>query len=59
MILTKKLIHVGTSQAVILPKTWLQQYGEIEEVLLDVNGKIVITPVLIKCVQNNIEAKKE
>jgi len=54
MIISKKLIRVGLSKAVILPKAWLDQFGDIDEVFLDINGKIIITPAIVK--KESIEA---
>jgi antitoxin component of MazEF toxin-antitoxin module len=51
MPLIQKLIQVGDSRAVTLPKTWLNYYERktgkrIKEVTLEVNGKIIIQPLL-------------
>jgi hypothetical protein len=50
MPLIQKLIQVGDSRAVTLPKTWLNYYERktgrrIKEVTLEVNGKITIQPL--------------
>jgi antitoxin component of MazEF toxin-antitoxin module len=53
MPLIQKIIHVGTSRAVTIPKTWLDYYEKengqkIEEVAIEVNGKLTIRPLLKK-----------
>lgn len=55
--LIRRIIDVGkTSKGITLPKTWLDfletKYGEIETVSMEVNGKLVIRPIL-KEVQRN------
>lgn len=44
----KNLIPLGGSKAVILPKDWLDQYGNIDQVILEINGNITVIPCLHK-----------
>jgi antitoxin component of MazEF toxin-antitoxin module len=51
MPIIRKIIQVGTSKAVSLPKSWLEfyerKYGQcIKEVSIEVNGKLTIRPFL-------------
>ena len=51
MPLIHKLIRVGDSRAVTIPKTWLEYHEkkngrEIFKVGMELNGKIVIWPIL-------------
>ena len=51
MPIVRKIIDVGkTSKGVILPKSWLdyfeRKYGEIGSVSMEVNGKLIIRPIL-------------
>ncbi|MGA3289753.1 MAG: hypothetical protein ABSD42_05895 [Candidatus Bathyarchaeia archaeon] len=52
MPIIRKIIQVGGSKAVSLPKSWLDflenEYGKIEAVKMEVNGKIIIEPILPK-----------
>lgn len=53
MPIIRKIIQVGTSKAVSLPKSWLQlierETGKpIKEVAVEVNGILTITPILPK-----------
>jgi hypothetical protein len=55
--LIKKVIAVGkTSKGVILPKSWLdyfeRKYGEVDSVSMEVNGKLVIRPILKEASKN-------
>jgi antitoxin component of MazEF toxin-antitoxin module len=55
----KKIVQVGDSKAIVLPKTWLDALKlngySTTEVLIDVSDKIVITPV--SCVQTDGDKK--
>jgi hypothetical protein len=47
----RKIIQVGSSRAISLPKSWLtfyeRQYGQnIKEVSVEVNGKLIISPII-------------
>jgi hypothetical protein len=49
----RKIIQVGQSKAVSLPKSWLRFYEQqneckITEVLVEVNGVLKISPVIPK-----------
>ena len=49
--LIRKVIHVGTSRAVSLPKSWLdlieRETGKtIKEVTVEVNEALIIRPIL-------------
>ena len=51
MPLIQRIIQVGDSRAVTIPKSWLRYYekqiGEtIKEVAVEVNGKLTIRPIL-------------
>ncbi len=51
MPLIRKIIDVGkTSKGVILPKSWLKlierEHGIIKTVSIEVNGKLIIQPIL-------------
>lgn len=51
MPLIRKIIEVGkTSKGVILPKSWLdfleKKYGKISAVSMEVNGQLIIKPIL-------------
>jgi antitoxin component of MazEF toxin-antitoxin module len=53
MPLIQKLIRVGDSHAVTIPKTWLLYYEKqngqkIREVAVEINGKLIISPILQK-----------
>jgi hypothetical protein len=53
MHIIKKLIDVGkTSKGIIIPKTWLdfvgKEFGQIDLVSIEVNGKITISPISSK-----------
>ena len=53
MPIIRKVIQVGTSKAVSLPKSWLdwlkREYGvEITEVAVEVNHVLTIQPILPK-----------
>jgi len=48
MPLTRKIINLGHSKAICLPKTWIKLHEEahgqnIEKVLIDVNEKLLIS----------------
>jgi antitoxin component of MazEF toxin-antitoxin module len=52
MPLIQKIIQVGDSRAVTIPKSWLifyeRQYGQnIKEVSVEVNGKLTIRPIFL------------
>lgn len=58
MPIIRKIIRVGTSKAVSLPKSWLtfyeRQYGQcITEVSVEVNGKLIIRPILSEVARNH------
>lgn len=60
MPLVRKIIAFGnSSKGIILPKSWLDflenEYGKIEAVTMEVNGKLIIHPILNKrdCDQKN------
>ncbi len=58
MPLIKRVIQVGDSHAVTIPKTWLEYYErqsgqKIREVAVEVNGKLVIRPILEKEAKEN------
>jgi len=48
--LKRKICAVGNGLAVFLPKSWVrlleENYGKIEAVSMEVNGKITIRPIL-------------
>jgi antitoxin component of MazEF toxin-antitoxin module len=45
MQVTKKLTRQGGSLMVTLPKAWLDQFGEVSEVMMDIrNCSILIKP---------------
>jgi antitoxin component of MazEF toxin-antitoxin module len=49
----KKVIQVGNSKAVSLPKSWLdlieRETGKpVKEVTMEVNGALTIQPILLK-----------
>jgi antitoxin component of MazEF toxin-antitoxin module len=51
MPIIRKIIQVGGSKAVSLPKSWLtyceRQSGQcIKEVSVEVNGKLIISPII-------------
>ena len=51
MPIVRKIIAVGkTSKGVIIPKSWLEliekEHGKIETVSVEVNGKLIIEPIL-------------
>jgi antitoxin component of MazEF toxin-antitoxin module len=51
MPLIQKVIQVGDSRAVVIPKSWLRYYElqngqNIKEVSIEVNGKLIIRPIL-------------
>jgi len=51
MPLVRKIIEIGkTSKGVILPKSWLdfleKKHGKIEAVSMEVNGQLIIKPIL-------------
>jgi antitoxin component of MazEF toxin-antitoxin module len=51
MPLIQKVIQVGDSRAVTIPKSWLEFYERkngqsIKEVSIEVDGKLVIRPIL-------------
>ena len=51
MALIRKLIQVGGSRAVTIPSTWLDYHEKkngqtIKKVGIEINGKIVIWPIL-------------
>lgn len=53
MPIIRKIIQLGTSKAVSLPKTWLdwikREYGiEVTEVAMEVNHVIILQPVIPK-----------
>jgi antitoxin component of MazEF toxin-antitoxin module len=55
--LIQRIIQVGDSRAVTIPKTWLVYYEResgqrIEEVAVEVNGKITISPILKEASKN-------
>jgi antitoxin component of MazEF toxin-antitoxin module len=58
MALIRKVIQVGTSKAVSLPKSWLtfyeRQSGQsIKEVSVEVNGKLIISPIFATAVMKD------
>jgi len=51
MPIIRKIIQVGTSRAISIPKSWLDYYEretgvEIKEVAMEVNKILTITPIL-------------
>jgi len=49
----RKIIQVGTSRAISIPKTWLDYYEkkagvEIKEVAMEVNRVLTIKPIIPK-----------
>lgn len=62
MPLLRKIFKIGSSEAVTIPKSWLD-YIEREtgkrpsEVLMEVNGSITITPKTVKAKESSEEAK--
>jgi len=53
MPIIRKIIQVGTSRAISIPKSWLDYYEretgvEIKEVAMEVNRILTITPILKK-----------
>jgi antitoxin component of MazEF toxin-antitoxin module len=57
MPLIQKVIQVGDSRAVTIPKTWLTYYERkngcaIEEVAVEVDGKLTIRPILKEAPKN-------
>jgi antitoxin component of MazEF toxin-antitoxin module len=51
MPLIQKIIQVGDSRAITIPKSWLEYYERknghrIKEVSVEVNGKLIIKPIL-------------
>jgi len=57
MALIKRIISVGkTSKGVILPKSWLDflesKHGKIDSVSMELNGKLVIRPILKERLRN-------
>jgi len=50
MPIIRKIIQVGTSKAVILPKSWLdlleKKHGKVEAVTMEVDGQLIIKPIL-------------
>lgn len=58
MPLIQKLIQVGDSRAVTIPKSWLTYYERqsgqsIKEVSVEVDGKLTIRPILKKADTND------
>ncbi len=55
MPIKRKIVKIGGSNAVFIPKSWLdmieQEYGYVEYVTIDVNGHLTIKPILPKRVQ--------
>jgi antitoxin component of MazEF toxin-antitoxin module len=50
----RKIIRVGNSLAVTIPRTWLSNYKrkngkEITEVFVKTNGQLIIRPILKDC----------
>lgn len=45
----RKIIRVGNSVAVTIPRTWLAYYerqnGKLGEVIVETNGKLIIHPI--------------
>ena len=57
MPLVRKIIDVGkTSKGVILPKSWLdyleKKHGQIEAVMMEVNGCLIIKPIFNEAPDN-------
>jgi len=53
MPLVRKIIAFGnSSKGIILPKSWLdileEKYGNIESVSMEVDGKLIISPIIIQ-----------
>jgi hypothetical protein len=51
MPMIRKIIQVGTSKAISLPKSWLEFYERktgqhITEVSIEINGKLIVQPIL-------------
>lgn len=65
---TKTLYNLNGSSAVILPKKWLQKFGEVTDVLIIENGDtltlspLAVKPVIIipvaKAESNSVTAKR-
>lgn len=53
MPLTRKLISVGNSKAIVVPASWLKNQEElsgcpIREILMEVDGVLTISPKILK-----------
>jgi hypothetical protein len=50
MPIKRKVCRIGSGFAVFLPKSWVslleEKYGKIEAVTLEVNGKLIISPII-------------
>jgi antitoxin component of MazEF toxin-antitoxin module len=58
----RKIIQVGTSRAVSIPKSWLTYYERksgcsIKEVTVEVNGRLIIRPIFINKKPETVCAK--
>lgn len=56
MPIRRKVCKIGTSFAVFLPKTWIslleEKHGKVEAVTMEVNGQLVIKPILNTALSN-------
>jgi antitoxin component of MazEF toxin-antitoxin module len=50
MPIKRKVCKIGSSFAVFLPKSWIslleEKYGKVEAVTMEVNDKLIISPIL-------------
>lgn len=52
MRIVKKIVHSGKiSQAIILPKIWLDNYPGIEEVFMDLEDTTILLTPIYGCVR--------
>jgi len=56
---TKKLWQLGGSKAVIIPNDWLSKFGDVAEVLLQIDDCSIIIKPLPTSLTANRSTKKE
>lgn len=58
----RKIIRVGNSVAVTIPRSWLTHYerrnGKLAEVFVETNGKLTIHPILKEAKRNEENKQK-
>jgi antitoxin component of MazEF toxin-antitoxin module len=56
MPIKRKICKVGSGFAVFLPKSWVslleEKYGKVEAVTMEVDGQLVIKPILNRALSN-------